>query len=494
MEAQKFSLCPYNPAIHAHLNSSSSQTLPSVNSDKASELYKVLQESPYPGIAKVRFNHEGGKIVNVIQDPKIAAIFAHYFRQDPGNEDHPFQANQDSIRQFLLGNDSLMSCTAAESVELRSILLNFLKTISNEQMIDLCQSALWDFTSSWRKDDEATINLQAEIPKLIAKIGIKGIMGFPDHLLDSMANEMAIIAKGKVESTSWFGSVVSTVKNMINFGRKGFAVLKIRKMIRNEIVRQLETGSTHGLLTALADYAKQKHHNQTDLFTKQDIDLIVHNYTVILFAFQETTASLVKHMIWQLALDPEAQEKLREDGVEAQKLYYQALSQKSQGVKQAYAPYIEKMGELKPLIQELLRLYSPGGFNRTFNQPMVLDNGVDQHLMHEGEMIDYSPFFAGRSEVWFQSPQTFDPSRFTGPTTDEALKRNQEMLHFGGGAHVCPGQKLAMVEMRVISSFMLNFFRFTTDMKQVHFIMGATFSTQEELIVKAKPIGIIKHC
>jgi len=104
------------------------------------------------------------------------------------------------------------------------------------------------------------------------------------------------------------------------------------------------------------------------------------------------------------------------------------------------------------VIQETLRLYSPVLFvARTTLKDFNL-NGIK---VPKGINIQIPiPIFHEDIDIWGVDTHEFKPERFSNGVLG-SCKFPQAYMPFGIGSRVCPGQHLAMVELKAILSIIL---------------------------------------
>ncbi|KAL3298647.1 cytochrome p450 [Colletotrichum asianum] len=118
----------------------------------------------------------------------------------------------------------------------------------------------------------------------------------------------------------------------------------------------------------------------------------------------------------------------------------------------------DKLLEGRPLlnavIEETLRLYPavPSSLPRTVPKEGAT---LSSHYIPAGTVV-YSPAYTlHRDPEIFHEPHRFNADRFLNPA-EVKLQQRQAMIALGGGARVCIGQHLAMMELRLSAAI---FFR-----------------------------------
>lgn len=157
----------------------------------------------------------------------------------------------------------------------------------------------------------------------------------------------------------------------------------------------------------------------------------------------ETTASALSWMLASLAEHPEWAERVRSESLAC--------------------PPIDGMGALRRLpvttsvFQETLRLYPPGW---TFVRQSVCDDVVDGYEIPRGTDVLICPYALHRDPRFWSEPMRFDPERF--PLTAE---QRSAYIPFGAGPRACIGGQLSMLQGAVVSSVLMQRYRFTLAQK-----------------------------
>lgn len=481
----------FKEEIHREMLNSSRKNMPSINPNDISALAEVLKAHSQDKVVKV-WDVNKKAIINIIVDPKIARLFTEYYRDDRANPKNPFNPNLDFAAKYLLGDDSIMTCKGHECKQIRGMLIKFMNQIKNTETLEVCQSVLKELTGGWLQDHETPVkekllSLQKIIPDLIAQIGIEGIMEFPNDAILATSKHMDIIAIKEREGNTWYSKIFYSLVNGVNTVRKIIAAVKIKKLIRDQIANQVRSGATHSFLRDMQDHTRKRFNIQASQpLTNQAIEMIAHNYSVILFAFQETTTSILKHMIWHLACDQELQQTCRQLCLPIQQFYDQKFNSvgSSQVQPEDQKEYFERLSKLDPIIAEFFRLYSPGEITRSLKQS-VINDGEREYVFGDDEKMDYSPFYASRLANPTSTSEAFNLARLTDPTP-QARSLDQVFMPFGNGVHLCPGQKSALLQLKIILAFILTRFEFTTEMKQLTWMKNHVITTKEDILVTVK--------
>jgi len=140
---------------------------------------------------------------------------------------------------------------------------------------------------------------------------------------------------------------------------------------------------------------------------------------------------------------------------------------------------LAKLQYLKNVINETLRLHTPGPFAaRQLEENLVLG----QYTIPSGTTLFYPLSAIHVNASLWNNPTKFEPERF------ESKIRPFHFVPFGVGVRSCPGDKMALLEMKLLLALLLRQFTFelATDLSQVipaeRFVLWA----EKDIIVNAK--------
>ncbi|KAF7817564.1 cytochrome P450 734A1-like [Senna tora] len=186
-------------------------------------------------------------------------------------------------------------------------------------------------------------------------------------------------------------------------------------------------------------------------------DEIIDECKNIYFAGKESSADALNWALLLLGMHLEWQDKARQE----------VLSVVG-SVKPPTAHTLNDLRILNLIIQETHRLYPLGGaFVRQATKGVKVGNidipaGTQIYLCMAAMHHD--------TELWGESANEFNPMRFAEPR-----KHPCSYIPFGFGPHFCVGEKLAMIEMKIILSMILQRFSFLVSPTYAHgplFMMG----------------------
>ncbi|KAK3267371.1 hypothetical protein CYMTET_24065 [Cymbomonas tetramitiformis] len=164
----------------------------------------------------------------------------------------------------------------------------------------------------------------------------------------------------------------------------------------------------------------------------------------VMGAGHETTASTLSACLYTLSQHPEIDRKVQAE---------------LEAVLGGRLPTYEDFDQLvytKQVVKEVLRLYPPIPiFPRLAKEDDVLPTG---HKVSAGEVIFMSSYAMGRSEMIWEDPLTFDPSRFDEEV--EATRHRFQWVPFGGGPRMCMGAGFAMLSTTLVLSTLVQKYKF----------------------------------
>ena len=158
-------------------------------------------------------------------------------------------------------------------------------------------------------------------------------------------------------------------------------------------------------------------------------DQIVNECIGFLFAGHETTASTLAWALYSMAIAPEIQRRVADEG---------------DGLREARpsAAAVNALRYTGQVVEETLRLYPAGvGIARMARRPTTLAG----HRIHRGTIVVIPVYSIQRDPRRWAAPDTFDPDRFSvaSPTTRDGH------LPFGWGPRACLGARFATMEVRL---------------------------------------------
>lgn len=178
-----------------------------------------------------------------------------------------------------------------------------------------------------------------------------------------------------------------------------------------------------------------------DSFSDQDIQ---DHMVFLMMAAHDTTTSTLTSLMYELAANPQWQERIREESF--------ALGEE--------APGAEALAELTTLTRamfETLRLYPP---LPVIPRIATAEFEFDGYRIGAGTMCVVSPIHTHRMEDWWTEPHRFDPDRFA-PERAEHERHTHVWVPFGGGPHMCIGRRFAEMQVRMVMHHLVRSYRWS---------------------------------
>ncbi|KAK4847385.1 hypothetical protein QYF36_001254 [Acer negundo] len=216
---------------------------------------------------------------------------------------------------------------------------------------------------------------------------------------------------------------------------------EIDSMILEVVNQRIEQGSQDKDLLQMIVEGAESYGISSNLISRDKF--IVDNCKNIYFAGHETTAITASWCLMLLAAYPEWQDRVRAEVLEICK----------QGFPDANM--LRSMKTLTMVIQETLRLYPPA----VFVIRQALEDIKFKDIVIPGGMNVQIPIPAlqQNTDLWGSDAHIFNPERFSNGING-ACKFPQAYIPFGIGVRTCLGQNFAMIELKVILSFILSRF------------------------------------
>ncbi|XP_001653040.2 cytochrome P450 9e2 [Aedes aegypti] len=167
------------------------------------------------------------------------------------------------------------------------------------------------------------------------------------------------------------------------------------------------------------------------------------------FGSIETTSTVLCFAMYELAANPEIQQKLQDeiklvrDQLNDSPLTYEVL---------------QKMKYLDMVVSETLRRWPPlGTTNRVCVKPYTLeDYDGTQVTIEKGQAVQIPIISYHHDPDYFPDPYRFDPERFSDENRD---KINQDaFLPYGSGPRNCIGSRLALMQIKSLLFYLLTNF------------------------------------
>ncbi|KAI8616247.1 cytochrome P450 [Chytriomyces sp. MP71] len=177
-----------------------------------------------------------------------------------------------------------------------------------------------------------------------------------------------------------------------------------------------------------------------DISKEENLKDLHANLRATITAGTETTANTLSFLVYELVTHPEIADAIHDEVVAHAGLHGELNAEN-----------IAKLDLLEAAIKETMRMYAPvqalqrlleedtvvGGYNLMAGSPVF----ISLRAIHTSE------------ELWPRADQ-FNPARFTDLKPDAA-----QYLPFGAGVRKCPGEALALMEMKLVMAHLLRRYR-----------------------------------
>ncbi|XP_028781124.1 abscisic acid 8'-hydroxylase 4 [Neltuma alba] len=341
-----------------------------------------------------------------------------------------FKPTYPKSKERLIGPSALFFHQGDYHFRLRKLVQASLSPESIRKLIPDIESAAISALHSWASPPDQVINVFHEMKKFSFNIGILSVFGHLDsNYRDRLKENYTIVDKGY---NSFPTSIPGTAYSKALLARKRINDI-ISELIRKWKEQRLMENE---LLGHMLNYKDNKGQALSD-------DQIADNIIGVLFAAQDTTASVLTWILKYLHDD----QKLLEAVKIEQMAIYEA---NEQGKKPLTWGQTRNMPITYRVIQESLRMASIISF--TFREA-VEDVVYKGYLIPKGWKV--MPLFRNihHNPELFPAPQSFDPSRFEVPP------KANTFMPFGNGVHSCPGNELAKLNMLIFIHHLVTKFR-----------------------------------
>jgi len=175
---------------------------------------------------------------------------------------------------------------------------------------------------------------------------------------------------------------------------------------------------------------------------------IVRHMNFLVFAAHDTTTASIINVAYELAKNPDWQERLRKACVD--------FATKTGKTELSYED-LEAIPELEYAMLEGQRLHPsvPMAARRSIREVEMAGYRIPPHTLM---WLPYVAFY--RSVRFWKNPDQFDPDRFA-PGREEHKQHSFLFIPFGGGAHKCIGMHFAKIQVKCFFYLFLQRYRFS---------------------------------
>ncbi|XP_057418351.1 abscisic acid 8'-hydroxylase 4 [Lotus japonicus] len=342
---------------------------------------------------------------------------------------HLFKPTYPKSKEKLIGPAALFFHQGDYHTRIRKLVQTSLSPETIRKLIPDIETEVVSSLESWVSAGQA-INAFQEMKKFSFNIGILSVFGtLEGYYREKLKENYRIVEKGY---NSFPTRIPGTAYSKALLARK-----RIREIISEIICKRKEQRLIEkGLLGDLLNYKDEKGQTLND-------DQIADNVIGVLFAAQDTTASVLTWILKYLHDD----QKL----LEAIKTEQTALYESNEEGKMPLTwGQTRNMPITYRVILESLRMSSIISF--TFREATV-DVVYKGCLIPKGWKV--MPLFRNihHDPEFFPAPHNFDQSRF------EVAPKPNTFMPFGNGVHSCPGNELAKLNMLILIHHLVTKFR-----------------------------------
>ncbi|MBT8302576.1 MAG: cytochrome P450, partial [Maribacter sp.] len=231
------------------------------------------------------------------------------------------------------------------------------------------------------------------------------------------ANQKMLIREMRQPYFKWWFKLSGMIQRHLDLSEEGRHLLN--KIIEERIQSKVDKDDL------LAMLLKARYEDNTPMPRRQLIDEVL----ILFTAGHETTANALSFILFLLAKNQNAQQKVFEE--------VSRLDLESDDIMQ----HISQLKYTKQCLEEGMRLYPPAYI---IDRIAIEDDEFEGQIIPKNTMILMSVYELHRYADFWESPDTFSPERFN----IENKKDFQEYYYpFGAGPRMCVGNNFAMYEM-----------------------------------------------
>ncbi|CAD6245485.1 unnamed protein product [Miscanthus lutarioriparius] len=350
---------------------------------------------------------------------------------------HLFKPTYPPSKERMIGAQALFFHQGDYHLRLRRLVQGWVGPDALRALVPDVEAAVASTLRGWEGRVTSTFHT---MKTLTFDVGVVTIFGrrLSDHVKEELREHYLIVEKGynSFPIPVPFTSYIQAIKARRRLGAILSGILADRRARRSH-----DQGDDDDLLNTLMRYRDDSGAALSD-------DQVADNVIGVLFAAQDTTASVLTWILKFLHDNPKL--------LEAVKAEQMAAYEENDGGRLPLTwAQTRRMPITHLVILESLRMASIISF--TFREA-VEDVHYQGFLIPKGWKV--MPLFRNLhySPEYFQDPHKFDPSRFkvTPP-------RPGTFLPFGSGAHACPGNDLAKLEMLVLIHRLVTTYRWEVE-------------------------------
>jgi cytochrome P450 len=398
-----------------------------------------------------RFYIGGLKEAIVTTDP---AVIQHVLKTNAEN----YQKSEIQVKRMghFLGKGLLTTHGEAWRTQRRLIQKGF-----DRKQLDALSSIMQDsLTESLRDFDRqisaGPVDIYPQLMKMTFAMVARSLFGakLKDEDIDLVSHTICTVQEFIVRQTlqpylnPWFAASGELRKHEAMRVRADSILMAYIKQRRKQ-----EPG--HDLLQTLMDARYSDGHGMSD-------ELVLSESMQLLVAGHETSSNGLSWLLYLLSSRPDCLERVRQE-------FDSVLG--DEPLSHCDLPKLEFTTQV---IQEGLRLYPPFWM---IDRMAIADDRAGDIDIPRGSTVIVYVYGAHHSPRYWESPESFDPERFT--KANDKLRTPFTYLPFGGGPRGCIGGNYAMLQILMILSVLLRRYDF-------QLIPGQTIEARPMVILRPK--------
>ncbi|EDO30835.1 predicted protein [Nematostella vectensis] len=228
--------------------------------------------------------------------------------------------------------------------------------------------------------------------------------------------------------------------------RGKYAMDKARRHVDSydsDRIRDLTDGFIKGLAEAVKEDDKVE-----SFFTTEHVAMVMSEMTI---AGSETASTTMRWMLAYLAVYPEVQARLHQqldDVIGRNKNKIITLKDRDR------LPYVEAV------IAETLRISTPGPL--AIPHKATCDTTINGYFIPKDTTVIFNLWGVHHDPAEWADPHVFNPARFLNK--DGKLIKSEKLMPFGGGRRVCPGEKMAKMELFLMTATLFQHLQFMPEL------------------------------
>ncbi|CAH1400050.1 unnamed protein product [Nezara viridula] len=405
------------------------------------KMYKKFESQPYFGFYVLR------SALLVVKDPEIIRLimakdFSHFRDRFPARV---FTSKEDKLQHHLfnLGGEKW-----------RALRIKLTPTFTSGKlkgMFPLFIACAEDLSKMLISQIDKPVNVKDITACYTTDTVCNCVFGWENNSINEKENKMRKLGQTVLEI-----SKTVLLKRMLRNIFPGIAKLLKLRIVSNEIEDSLikMVGDTIAYREAngikrndfldlliqlknkgsVEDDVKKNGNDTTAEPVEMDLGMLTAQCFVFFVAGFETSSSVQSYCLYELALNPEIQKKLREE--------INATINKHGGI--TYQA-IQEMEYLDMVVSETMRMYPTlPALNRHCTKDYTTPSG---QKIKKGDDIIIPLYSLQRDEKYFPEPKKFDPERFS--KTNKYKINPFTYMPFGEGPRNCIGSRFGLIQTKV---------------------------------------------